>query len=364
MNYIDEFRQKPQALRLLNKIRDISMKKANIMEICGTHTHSVSKYGIRDALPSNIRLISGPGCPVCVTAIGDIDRIIELTRAEPDVIVATFGDMMRVPGSSSTLADERARGANIRVVYSPLNAIQIAAANPDKQVVLFAVGFETTSPTVAATIISAKEAALKNLSVLALHKLTPPAMSALIESGEIAIDGFICPGHVTAIIGASAYEFLSTRYSSPCVVAGFEPLDLLLGLYMLIKQIEEGRSEIEVEYDRVVSWDGNKVAREAIERVFEPKDAVWRGIGSIPASGLGIRSDYAEFDAEQRFSLKYIPGTEPEGCECAPVLRGVKTPPECALFSAVCTPENPIGPCMVSSEGTCAAYYNYRGVNA
>ena len=364
MNYIDEFRRRPQALGLLDKIREISTKKANIMEICGTHTHSVSKYGIRDALPPNIRLISGPGCPVCVTAIGDINRVIELTRSEPDVIIATFGDMMRVPGSSSTLAEQRARGADIRVVYSPLNSIEMAAANPSKQVVLYAVGFETTSPTVAATIISAKKAGLKNLSVLALHKLTPPAMSALIESGEVAIDGFICPGHVTAIIGARAYEFLSTRYGSPCVVAGFEPLDLLLGLYMLIKQIEEGRSEIEVEYDRVVTWDGNKVANEALEEVFRPTDAVWRGIGSIPASGLGIRDDYADFDAERRFSLEYLPGPEPAGCECAPVLRGVKTPPECALFGTGCTPENPIGPCMVSSEGTCAAYYNYRGVNA
>jgi hydrogenase expression/formation protein HypD len=364
MNYIDEFRRKPQALGLLSRIRKISTKKANIMEICGTHTHSVSKYGIRDALPANIRLISGPGCPVCVTAIGDINRIIELTRKEPDVIIATFGDMMRVPGTESTLAEERARGADIRVVYSPLNAIEIAMANPGKEVVLYAVGFETTSPTVAATIISAKEARLKNLSVLALHKLTPPAMSALIESGEIAIDGFICPGHVTAIIGARAYEFLSTRYRSPCVVAGFEPLDVLLGLYMLIKQIEEGRSEIEIEYDRVVTWDGNRVAREAIETVFTPKDAVWRGIGEIPASGLGIRDDYAEFDAEKRFSLEYLPSEEPKGCECGPVLRGVMTPPECGLFGKGCTPESPVGPCMVSSEGTCAAYYNYRGLNA
>lgn len=362
MNYIDEFRRKPQALGLLDKIRKISTKKANIMEICGTHTHSVSKYGIRDELPGNIRLISGPGCPVCVTATGDINRIIELASNEPDVIIATFGDMMRVPGSGSTLMEERARGADIRVVYSPLNTLEIARANPDKEVILYAVGFETTAPTVAATIILAKKEGLKNLSVLSLHKLTPPAMGALIESGELNIDGFICPGHVTAIIGAHAYEFLASRYNSPCVVAGFEPLDVLLGLYMLIKQIEEGRSEIEIEYNRVVKWEGNLKARKVIDEVFTPKDAEWRGIGLIPDSGLDINIDYDQFNAEKRFSIKKQHGSEPQGCACGEVLRGVITPPECGLFANGCTPDVPVGPCMVSSEGTCAAYYKYKGL--
>lgn len=360
LNFIDEFRSRESVLKIVEKINAISTKRVTIMEICGTHTHSISKYGIRETLPRNINLISGPGCPVCVTSGADIDRMIAFARARPDVIIATFGDMMRVPGSASTLAEAKAEGADVRVVYSPLNAIEFALKNPEREVLLFAVGFETTSPTVAATIKAAKANGISNLSALALHKLTPPAMRALIETGSTRIDGFICPGHVTAITGSDAYAFLADEFNTPSVVAGFEPVDLLLGIYMLISQIEEGRAEIEVEYSRVVHAKGNQRAQEVLSEVFTPAAALWRGIGEIPASGLKIRDAYAEFDAEQRYDIPTGPEVIIEGCDCAGVLKGLITPPECALFAAACTPENPIGPCMVSSEGTCAAYYRYR----
>lgn len=362
MKYIDEFRQKEAAQAIIKKIRSLSRKEVNIMEICGTHTHSISKYGIREALPENIRLISGPGCPVCVTSATDVNRIIEFSRTRKDAVIATFGDMMKVPGTDSSLQEEKARGADIRVVYSPLDSIEIARNNPDKEVVLFAVGFETTSPTVAATVLGAKEAGLRNFSALSLHKLTPPAMKALLDSGEIAIDGFIAPGHVTAIIGARAYGFLAEDYKSPCVVAGFEPIDALLGIYMLVKQFEEERCAIEIEYDRVVTWEGNTRAQEVINEVFEPSDSLWRGIGNIPGSGLSFRQAYSGFDAEKRFSMPKGVNKEPKGCQCGSVLKGLITPDKCPLFAKACTPEFPIGPCMVSSEGTCAAWYKYRRI--
>ncbi|MDP2689687.1 MAG: hydrogenase formation protein HypD [Deltaproteobacteria bacterium] len=360
MKYIDEFRKKEGAQALLEKIRSISTKGVNIMEICGTHTHSISRYGIREGLPPTIRLISGPGCPVCVTSASDINRIIDFSRSRKGAVIATFGDMMRVPGSRSTLQEERARGGDIRVVYSPLGSLDIARANPDKEVVLYAVGFETTAPTVASTILAAKEEGIENLSVLSLHKLTPPAMRALLDGGEVRIDGFIAPGHVTAIIGAAAYEFLSVDYRSPCVVAGFEPLDALLGIYMLARQLEEGRCETEIEYGRVVNWEGNKKAQAVISEVFEPVDSLWRGIGVIPGSGLGIREAYAAFDAQKRFNIPAGEENEPAGCRCGQVLKGLITPDECPLFGNACTTGTPVGPCMVSSEGTCSAYYKYR----
>ncbi|MBI2412565.1 MAG: hydrogenase formation protein HypD [Deltaproteobacteria bacterium] len=362
MKYIDEFRGRRRAEGLINEIRRISRKDVSIMEICGTHTQSISKYGIRDALPRNIRLISGPGCPVCVTSASDINRIIAFSRSRKDSIIATFGDMMRVPGSNSSLQDEKARGGDIRVVYSPTNSLDMARANPDKEVVLYAVGFETTAPAVAATILAAKEEGLKNLSVLSLHKLTPPAMRALLDSGEVKIDGFIAPGHVTAIIGAHSYEFLSKDYNSPCVVAGFEPLDALFGIYMLVKQLEEGRCEIEIQYKRVVRWEGNRKAQEVLSEVFEPADSLWRGIGNIPKSGLAIKDAYASFDAERKFTIPAGEDAEPKGCRCGLVLKGIVTPDECPLFGNACTTETPVGPCMVSSEGTCAAFYKYRKV--
>lgn len=364
MKYIDEFRKKGPAKGILKKIHEISTRPVNIMEICGTHTHTISRYGIREGLPENVRLISGPGCPVCVTSAGDINRIIEFSKNQRDVIIATFGDMMAVPGTDSSLQEEKARGGDIRVVYSPLNALDIARSNPEKEVVLSAVGFETTAPTVAATIITAKEEGLKNFSALALHKLTPPAMRALMDSGEIEVHGFICPGHVTTIIGAGAYSFLAEEYNAPSVVAGFEPFDALHGLYMLIKQLEEGRSEIEIQYKRVVTWEGNKLAQAIMDEVFEPCATVWRGIGEIPGSGLAIRDGFSGYDAEKRYEFPKGLDREPEGCACGSVLKGLITPDQCALFAATCTPETPVGPCMVSSEGTCAAYYKYQRVPA
>ncbi|MFQ5735569.1 MAG: hydrogenase formation protein HypD [Thermodesulfobacteriota bacterium] len=360
MRYIDEFRRKAGAQAVLDRIRAVSKKEVSLMEICGTHTHSISRYGIREGLPPNIRLISGPGCPVCVTSASDINRIIEFSRSRKDVVIATFGDMMRVPGSHSTLQEEKARGGDVRVVYSPLGSLDIARANPSKEVVLYAVGFETTAPTVASTIMTAKEEGIGNLSVLSLHKLTPPAMRALLDGGEVRIDGFIAPGHVTAIIGAAAYEFLSTEYRSPCVVAGFEPLDALMGILMLVRQLEEGRCAIEIEYDRVVRPEGNLKAQSVIEELFEPADSAWRGIGVIPASGLAIREAYAEFDAQRRFSIPAGQEAEPAGCCCGRVLKGLITPDKCPLFAKACTTATPVGPCMVSSEGTCAAYFKYR----
>jgi hydrogenase expression/formation protein HypD len=359
MKFIDEFRQKESSQGLLKKIRDISTKKVNIMEICGTHTHTISKYGIRDTLPSNIRLISGPGCPVCVTASGDIDKIIAFIKDEKNVIIATFGDMMRVPGTVSSLQEQKADGSDIRVVYSPLGSLDIAAANPTKEVVLFAVGFETTIPTVAATIYLAKERKMKNFSAFTLHKLTPPAMKALMDSGELNLHGFLCPGHVTAVIGAHAYKFLSDDYNTPCVVAGFEPLDAIHGLFILTKQLEEGNAEIIIQYKRVVTWEGNKKAQQMMEQVFEKCDSVWRGFGKIPMSGLRMRDEYSDYNAECKFEMPAIDYEDPGACTCGNVLKGLSSPNQCPFFSTACTPETPLGPCMVSSEGTCAAYYKY-----
>lgn len=359
MKYIDEFRQKELAQGIIKRIHEISKKNVNIMEICGSHTHTISKYGIRFALPPTIKLISGPGCPVCVTSAGDISSIIGFIKKNRDVIVATFGDMMRVPGSDSSLQEEKARGSDIRVVYSPSDAIEIARKNPEREVVFFAVGFETTVPTVAATIIMADREGLKNLSFFTRHKLTPPAMKALLDSGEIRLHGFICPGHVTAVIGAESYRFIATNYKAPCVVAGFEPIDVLQGLFMLIEQLEKGTNDIAIQYSRVVTWQGNRKAQEVIDQVFEVCDASWRGIGVIPMSGLGIKEGYASLDAEMRFSIEKAEDVDLPGCSCGDILKGMMTPNECPLFGKACTPEYPKGPCMVSYEGTCSAYYKY-----
>ncbi len=360
MKYLDEFRQRDAAAAIIRKIRSISSRRVNLMEICGTHTHAISRFGIREALPENIRLISGPGCPVCVTSAADINRVISFSAERGDVVITTFGDMMRVPGSNSSLQEQKAAGGDIRVVYSAMNALEMARTNPDKEVVFYAVGFETTAPTVAATILAAGERGIRNFSVLALHKLTPPAMKLLLDSGGVEVHGFICPGHVTAIIGAAAYEFIARDYNAPCVVAGFEPLDALMGIYMLVRQLEEGRCAIEVEYDRVVKWAGNAKAQEVIAEVFEPTDAAWRGIGVIPASGLKLKERYRSFDAEARFIIPGAADAEPPGCRCGDVLKGVIRPDGCPLFAKACTTETPVGPCMVSSEGTCAAFYKYR----
>ncbi len=358
MRYIDEYRNKEIARKILRQIKSISNKKINLMEVCGTHTVAIFRNGIRKLLPSNINLISGPGCPVCVTPIPYIDEIIALSKKEK-FIITTFGDMMRVPGSTSTLEKEKTNGADIRIVYSTLDAIKIAQDNSSKEVIFMGVGFETTSPTIASAVLKSQEEKIGNFSVLSVAKIIPPAMKALLEGKEVNIDGFICPGHVSAVIGSQPYNFIAIQHKIPCVICGFEPLDILQSIYMLVKQVEDGRAEVEIQYERAVKPEGNKIALDKINEVFKVVDSDWRGIGNIPLSGLEIEDKYKQFNA-RKFKAEIEETKEPIGCRCGEVLRGVITPPECSLFRKVCTPENPQGACMVSTEGTCAAYYKYN----
>ena len=358
MKYIDEYRNKEIAQRALQEIKNISKKRVNLMEVCGTHTVNIFRNGIKKMLPTNINLISGPGCPVCVTPIRYIDEIIALSR-ESDFIITTFGDMIKVPGSTSTLEKEKANGSDIRVVYSTLDALEVARNNPSKKIVFMGVGFETTSPTIASAVLKAQKDEINNFTVLSVAKIIPPAMKALLEGKEVNIDGFICPGHVSAIIGSRPYNFITTQYKVPCVICGFEPLDILQSIYMLVKQIEDGRAEVEIQYERVVKPKGNKIALSKIGEVFKVVDSDWRGIGNIPLSGLEIKDKYRKFNA-RKFEVEIEETKESRGCRCGDVLRGVITPHECPLFRGVCTPENPQGACMVSTEGTCAAYYKYN----
>ena len=357
MRYMDEYRNKVTAQKILQEIKRISKTKINLMEVCGTHTVAIFRNGIKQMLPSNITLISGPGCPVCVTPIRCIDEIIALSRKN-NFIITTFGDMIRVPGSSSSLEREKANSADIRMVYSTLDALEIALNNPLKNIIFIGVGFETTAPTIASAILKAEEEKIDNFSVLSVGKIIPPAIQALIESGESNIDGFICPGHVSTIIGSHPYNIISTQYNIPCVITGFEPLDILEGIYMLIKQIEEGKAKIEVQYKRAVKPEGNQIALEKIDKVFKIVNSEWRGIGEIPLSGLEIKEEYKQFNA-RKFDLQVEKTIEFPGCRCGEVLKGIIIPPQCSLFKKVCNPENPKGACMVSSEGTCAAYYKY-----
>lgn len=358
MKYIDEYRDGSVAQALSKRIRDISTRPVRLMEICGTHTMAIFRHGVRSLLPDTIDLVSGPGCPVCVTATEEVDRSVKLARL-PETIVTTFGDMLRVPGSESSLDEENAKGADVRMVYSTLDALRIAKENPGKNVVFLGIGFETTAPTIAAAIKTARERDLSNFFVLSAHKLLPPAMNALLSGGDLGVDGFICPGHVTTIIGTSAYEAVVSNYHVPCVVVGFEPIDILQGILMLTDQIEGGRAEVEIQYKRAVSPEGNLGALKVMGEVFKPCDSPWRGLGMIPGSGLAIREDFSAHDARVRFDLEVPPANEPPGCLCADVLRGTAKPVDCKMFRKTCTPRNPIGPCMVSSEGTCAAYFRY-----
>jgi hydrogenase expression/formation protein HypD len=359
MKYLSEYRDGSLAAKMAERIRTISTKPARFMEICGTHTVAIFKAGVRQVLPEQIGLISGPGCPVCVTATRDIDKAIKVARV-PDVIVTTFGDMIRVPGSESSLKDEKTRGADIRMVYSTMDAVQIAQENPDKKVVFLGIGFETTAPTIAASVVAAAAQNVPNFFVLSAHKLLPPAMDALLSGGELDVSGFICPGHVSVILGTGPYEVVAREFGTPCVVVGFEPLDILQGIYMLVSQIEAGEAKVEIQYKRAVTPEGNPIAMNTMLRVFEPCDAPWRGLGVIPNSGLAFREPYSAFDAEAHFDLDVPDAPEPPGCKCGDILRGVVTPIDCKLFRKACTPEMPIGPCMVSSEGTCAAFYRYH----
>jgi hydrogenase expression/formation protein HypD len=358
IKHSEEYREADLSRRLADKIRRISSRPTRLMEVCGTHTVSIFRSGIRSVLPPTLSLLSGPGCPVCVTDQAEIDAFIELSR-RPGVTVATFGDLMRVPGSASSLQRERADGRDIRVVYSTMDALTIARREPDRQVVFLGVGFETTAPTIAAAITAAAGMKLANFSVISAHKLVPPALEALMGLDAVAIDGFILPGHVSVIIGLDAYRPFFERHRIPCVVAGFEPADILQAVAMLVAQVEAGRPALENAYPRAVSPAGNVKARRVLAEVFETADACWRGIGLIPASGLRVREAYAAFDAGRRFSLALPEAKPPRGCACGEILTGKKTPPECALYRKVCTPVDPVGPCMVSSEGTCAAYYKY-----
>jgi len=358
LKHAQEYRDADIARHLAAQIRARSRKPVRLMEVCGTHTVSIFRSGLRSLLPGTVTLISGPGCPVCVTPISYIDEIIALSRKE-DFIITTFGDMMRVPGSTSTLEKEKTDGAYIRIVYSTLDALKIAQDNSSKEVVFMGVGFETTSPTIASAVLRAQKDEINNFSVLSVAKIIPPAMKALLEGKEVNIDGFICPGHVSAVIGSKPYTFISSQYKVPCVICGFEPLDILQSIYMLVKQIEDGRAEVKIQYERAVKPEGNKIALNKINEVFKVVDSDWRGIGNISLSGLEIQDKYKQFNA-RKFEVEIEETREPKGCRCGEVLRGVITPSECSLFRKVCSPENPQGACMVSTEGTCAAYYKYN----
>jgi len=359
MKFVDEFRNADYAKSLVKSIQNITDKKINIMEVCGTHTMAIFRYGIRDILPSNIRLISGPGCPVCVTPQSYIDTALELTLNK-DVIIATFGDMIRVPGKKTSLMKRKAEGADIRIVYSPMDALTLAQNNPSRKIVFLSVGFETTTPMTAVTAIEARKQGVKNLFFLTAHKIVPPAMRVLVEDKEINIDGFLLPGHVSAVIGKEPYEFLSSEYSIPGVITGFEPLDILKGLDTLINMIDGKDYNIINEYKRIVRDDGNPQALEYLHKVFEVTDSTWRGMGNLSNGRYTFNKEYEEFDAIKHFNIDYKEYDGSPGCRCGDILKGKITPFECPLFKKACTPENPVGSCMVSSEGTCAAYYRYN----
>ena len=361
MKYFDEYRDRRIAEKLITNIKNASTKEVRLMEVCGTHTVSIFRSGIRNMLPANISLLSGPGCPVCVTANEDIDFAIEIAKQE-DVILTTFGDMIKVPGSRSSLESERAKGSDIRLVYSSLDALEIARRNPEKKIVLLGIGFETTSPTIAGAVLTAESERPGNFFILTSHKVIPPAMKALLDAEDVRIDGFLCPGHVSTIIGSHPYEFIPKNYGVPCVIAGFEPLDILQSILMLVRQIESGDARVEIEYRRVVRPEGNVTALKVLEEVFEICDVPWRGLGVVPQSGMALREKYSQFDARSAFDIDVEPSIEPEGCLCGDILRGVKLPSDCGFFGRTCTPDNPVGPCMVSSEGTCAAYFKYGDI--
>ncbi|MCX5696719.1 MAG: hydrogenase formation protein HypD [Candidatus Omnitrophica bacterium] len=367
MKFVDEFRRKDLILSAAKKIRELAPKEnLNIMEVCGTHTQSFFRFGLRSLLPDTVRLIAGPGCPVCVSSQQYIDSAISLC-SNKDVIISTFGDMLRVPGSTMSLEQSRSCGAEIRVVYSPFDALKIAQGNPEKKIVFLGVGFETTAPTIALSVLAAKKMKIKNISFLVSLKLIPPAMRTLLEDERLNISGFLCPGHVSAVIGTRPYAFIARKYKIPCCVAGFEPLDIIEGIYLIIRQIVTKKPGVLNQYARVVTESGNKRAQRIMSKVFVVRDALWRGLGVIPKSGLFLRKEFSQLDAQRLFALPATserPTTNDQRlttkCRCGDVLRGIISPPDCPLFAKICTPENPVGPCMVSYEGACSAYYKYQ----
>ncbi len=361
MRFVDEFRDPDLARKLIAEIHALADRPMAFMEFCGGHTHAIMQNGIRQLMPETVRLLSGPGCPVCVTSQRDIDQAIALSQL-PDVVLTTFGDMVRVPGTSLTLQEAAAEGSEVRIVYSPLDAVQLAQENPDKQVVFLGVGFETTAPGVAASVLQASALKLENYAVFSMHKYTPPAMRAILDAGEVRLDGIIGPGHVSAIIGLNGWEFLPREYGMPVVVSGFEPVDILLTVRRLVGQVRNGEAFAENAYNRSVLPEGNRTALQIMDTVFEVGEADWRGFGPIPASGMDVRPEYRQFDARARFSLPDVPSREPPGCRCGEVLRGIIEPPDCPLYAKACTPDRPKGPCMVSDEGACSAFYLYQDI--
>jgi hydrogenase expression/formation protein HypD len=359
MKHLTEYRNPELAKKVLQEIKKNTTRPWKIMEVCGGQTHSLVKNGILSVLPDNVQMLHGPGCPVCVTPLHLIDKAIYLAE-EKEVILCSFGDMLRVPGSQKSLLEVKANGGDIRVLYSPLEAVQIAQKNPDKEVVFFAVGFETTAPSNALSVLHAKKLGLTNYSILNSHVLVPPAIIALMEDPEAKIDAFLAAGHVCSIMGYWQYPELSRKYKIPIVVTGFEPLDMLNGILAAVKQLESGKYETENQYKRIVKEKGNKEAQNIIDKIYEEGDQMWRGIGTIPNSGWHIKKEYEEFDANKKFKIQIEEAPENDVCIAGDVMKGIKKPFECAAFSKECTPQNPLGAPMVSSEGACAAYYNFK----
>ena len=349
--------------KLLAAIEALPLGETRLMEVCGTHTMAIAKSGIKSMLPEKVKLLSGPGCPVCVTPPQVIDAVLELAM-DPEITIATYGDMVRVPGSrpGDSLQRRRALGAKLLVVYSPVDAVEYAKENPDREVVFLGVGFETTAPGTAAAVLTAKEEKVKNFSVLSMLKTVEPALRALMKTEDFKVQGFLCPGHVGTVIGEKGFAFLPEEYQMPAVIAGFEPEDILLSVYLLLRQIAEGRPRVENQYKRAVSPKGNVLAQNMIGRCLEPRADLWRGLGRIENSGLGFRAEFSDFDAEKKFSIRYGEETGPSACRCGDVICGRISPSRCPMFGKRCTPEDPVGPCMVSSEGACAAAYKYQSV--
>jgi len=370
MKFVDEFRDPEKAQALAREIREVvaSIERARqrplqIMEVCGGHTHSIFRYGIGQFLPDEVEFVHGPGCPVCVLPMGRVDDCVALAEL-PHVIFATFGDAMRVPGSKKSLLKAKADGADVRMVYSPLDALKLARENPSREVIFFGLGFETTMPSTAMTLIQAKAERLKNFSLFCNHITIIPTIKAILDSPDIQLDGFLGPGHVSMVIGTRPYEFIAGHYGKPITIAGFEPLDVLHSVWMVLKQIAEGRSEVKNQYARIVPRDGNVRALAAVHEVFELREFFeWRGLGSIDHSGVRVREAYAEFDAERKFPVPNLKIADPKSCQCGEVLKGVIKPHECKVFGTACTPEMPLGSLMVSTEGACAAYYNYGRID-
>ncbi len=358
MKYLDEYRDSSLAKPLVEVLKNSVTKPLRVMEVCGSHTMAIFRNGLRSILPKGLELVSGPGCPVCVTSASHMDAFISMAN-RPGVRVAIFGDLFRVPGTHNSLAEASSQGAKVDIVYSPMDGLELAIKNPDELIVFLGVGFETTTPGIAATILAASNRKVDNFVVFSTQKVMPAPMEALLSDPALKIDGLLCPGHVSSIIGAGAWEPLAKKYNLACVVGGFETADLLKGLIMLARQVGNNDIKVENVYPRAVAWEGNQRAQKMVEEIFEPTDMDWRGLGRIPASGLKIRDKYAMFDAEVRLDIIIPESLEPKGCLCGNILKGMNTPRECPLFDSRCSPATPIGPCMVSSEGTCAAYHKY-----